>query len=72
MIGASNTTTIEVAGVKGMPLTIVGMRVERAPRILKTRFNTHPRRITSLNGGCVCTTPNNSTPFRRKRIEIRW
>jgi hypothetical protein len=28
MIGASGTTTMEVAGVEGVPLTIVGMGVE--------------------------------------------
>jgi hypothetical protein len=31
MIGASGTTTIVVAGVEGVPLTIVGVGVEGLP-----------------------------------------
>jgi hypothetical protein len=31
MIGASDTTTIVVAGVEGVPLTIVGVGVEGLP-----------------------------------------
>jgi hypothetical protein len=50
MIGTSGTTTIEVAGVEGVSITIVGI----VEGILKTR-STHPCRITSLNGGCACT-----------------
>jgi hypothetical protein len=31
MIGASDTTTMDVAGVEGVPLTIVGMGVKGLP-----------------------------------------
>jgi hypothetical protein len=55
MIGASGTTTMDIVGVEGVPLTTVGMGVKGPPKILKTRFNTHPCRITSMSGGCVCT-----------------
>jgi hypothetical protein len=33
MIGTSCTMTIEVAGVEGVPLTIVGMGVEGLPEL---------------------------------------
>jgi hypothetical protein len=72
MIGASDTTTIVVTGVEGVPLIIEGVGVQRDPNIVKTRLSTHPCRITSLNSGGVCTTSNNSMPFRRKRLEIWW
>jgi hypothetical protein len=32
MIGASGTTTMDVAGVEGVPLTTVGMGVEGLPK----------------------------------------
>ena len=32
MIGAFGTATMDVAGVKGVPLTIVGMGVEGLPK----------------------------------------
>jgi len=32
MIGASGTTTMEVAGVEGVPLTTAGMGVEGLPK----------------------------------------
>ena len=41
MMGTSDTTTMVVEGVEGVPLTIVGMGVE-TPRIFLTRFSTHP------------------------------
>jgi hypothetical protein len=47
-----------------------GYGSRRAPRIMKTRFSTHPCRIKSLSGGCVCTTCNDSMPFRRQGHEI--
>ena len=42
------------------------------PSVLETRFSTHPCGTTSLKYGCMCTTSTNSTPFRRKELEIRW
>jgi len=53
-------------------INYIGYGSRRTPRVLETRFSAHPCGTTSLKSGCVCTTPNNSMPFRRQELEIWW